>query len=160
MENESASDLSYVLSMCAGIEKVRGETYDHLAHSYRFDEEISALFRKTANEERNHEQQFLFALRKFPAVITCTTVSPGQVKIFAERAQNYLQLIKSRVPGIAEALSMAVRWEEEFRRFHMDAGVTFEDPALKNLFVAMMAADEDHIRSLRKALSLYLEKNK
>lgn len=156
MENEQSRDLVNILRTCADIEKCRAAAYEYLADAYRYEPKISELFHKTANEERNHEYQFLMALRKFVASISASSVAVEKVEKYAEFASRSLDEIVRQLPSIEEALKMSILSETAFRQFHMDTAVLFEDPSLARLFAAMMAGDEEHLESLKRAHAEYV----
>jgi len=151
MENELSRDISRILSTCAAIERSRAAAYEYLADAYRHEPKIAALFHKTANEERNHEYQFLMALKKFVPGITGNAVTLEKVEKYAEFARESLTGIIKELPSIADALKMSILSETAFRQFHMDTAVMFEDPSLARLFEAMMAGDEQHLEALKQA---------
>lgn len=156
MENEQSRDLVNILRTCADIEKCRAAVYEYLADAYRHEPKISELFHKTANEERNHEYQFLMALRKFVTSISASSVAVEKVEKYAEFASRSLDEIVQQLPSIEEALKMSILSETAFRQFHMDTAVLFEDPSLARLFAAMMAGDEEHLESLKRAHAEYV----
>lgn len=158
MEIEESRDIAYILNTCAEIENFRAETYDLLAEAYREDPKISALFHKTANEERNHEYQFKMALRKFVPAISGSAVEVEKVEKYARFARESLEGIRKETPSVDDALKMAILSETAFRQFHMDTAVFFEDTVLASLFRAMMAGDEAHVESLKRAHAEYAGK--
>lgn len=158
MENENIRDVAYILNACADIERCRAAAYEFLADAYRDEPQISALFHKTANEERNHEYQFLLALKKFVSSISSSAVALDKVEKYAAFARQSLDSVVKEIPSIGDALKMSILSETAFRQFHMDTAVLFEDPSLARLFAAMMAGDEQHLESLKQAHTEYVRK--
>lgn len=156
MEIEASRDAVYILKTCAAIESYRADAYEVLAEAYRDNPKISGLFHKTANEERNHEYQFLLALKKFIPVIAASSLAVQEVERYAVFARESLESLRKEIPPIADALKMAVLSETAFRKFHMDTAVLFEDTSLTRLFMAMMAGDDEHVASLKRAHADYL----
>jgi rubrerythrin len=156
MEPEKSRDTAFILNKCAVIENLRAETYDFLADAYRFHPKISALFRKTANEERNHEYQFLMALKKFIPAIAGSAVAVDAVEKYTAFSHQAFESVRNEVPSIADALKMSILSETAFRQFHMDTAVFFEETSLSALFKAMMAGDDEHVESLKRAHAEYL----
>ena len=156
MEMENSRDTAFILTTCADIENVRAATYDFLAEAYRDNPKISALFRKTANEERNHEYQFLMALKKFVPAISGSAVAVDAVEKYAAFSHQSFESVRKDLPSIADALKISILSETAFRQFHMDTAVFFEETSLGSLFKAMMAGDDEHVESLKRAHAEYL----
>ena len=156
MNRDNFKETAFILNTCAANESVRAETYDFLADAYRDNPQIAALFRKTANEERNHEYQFLLALKKFVPAISGSVVGVDWVEKYSSFANQSFQSIKEELPTIEDALKMSILAETAFRQFHMDTSVYFQDSSLAALFKAMMAGDDEHVASLKHAHADYL----
>lgn len=157
MEIEDSRDTALILNTCAAIEKNRAEAYDFLADAYQYNPKISALFHKTADEERNHAYQFLMALKKFVPVISGSAMAVDVVEKYSAFARESFENIMRDPPSIADALKMSILSETAFRQFHMDTAVFFEDTSLAALFKAMMAGDDDHVDSLKRAHAEYMQ---
>lgn len=149
----SQTDTLAILHRCADIELVMADMYEFFTAAYRFNQDISRLFQKTAAEERNHEYQIRLAMR------TCTP-SILEMKISADEAEKHLSFarmtlhkVRETVPDIADALKISIHCETIFSRFHLDAAARFSDESCAKLFKAMMAADEGHSTTLEKALA-------
>jgi len=159
VNTDNSRETALILNTCAVNENVRAETYDFLADAYRDNPKIAALFHKTANEERNHEYQFLMALKKFVPVISGSAVGADWVEKYSTFAHQIFQSIKEELPTIEDALKMSILAETAFRQFHMDTAVYFQDSSLAALFKAMMAGDDEHVESLKRAHADYLREN-
>ncbi len=155
MLTEKCIDTINFLERCAAIERLRADTYDLLARAYSNNQKIYDLFSKTAEEERNHERQFLLARRSLVPSISAVLVNGDQLDKFADFAEEAFRDLRKELPTIEEALKMAILSETAFRQFHMDTAVIFEDSSLSQLFEAMMDGDEYHVESLKQAHAEY-----
>jgi len=145
------------LDRCASIESLRAETYEFMARAFEDTPKISELFHKTSEEERNHEYQFRLALKSLVPAIAGILVARDQLERYAVFAEESLHNLRTELPTIEEALKMAILSETAFRQFHMDTAVAFQDSSLSKLFQAMMAGDDYHVESLKKAHREYLQ---
>lgn len=144
-----------ILNACADIEKMTAEMYDFLAEKYKDIPEFSRLFVKTACEERNHECQFKLAIKNFIPSICDITMADDVVARYAASVRDTFENLRKPAPALENALEYAILLETEFRQFHMDMAVLFEDQFSSKLFGAMMAADDNHIERLKQAHRMY-----
>jgi len=148
-----------LLQACARIERAVSNLYFSFRDIHHdSDPELAALWEKTAQEELNHEQQFLMAERLYAAQLN---PDPG---VTLELLQKVLQSVESvqqkaqaMRPNAQQALKMAVSLEEQLAETHMKTVMRFTDQSVTRLFAAMMAADQDHIASLRQRLAACAE---
>ncbi len=141
-----------ILHMCAELESTLAQVYEFFSISYPNEQEITHLFAKTAAEERNHEFQFRLAIKSCTPLISDLNVSLQETEKHLAYTRNILRKIQERTPTVEEALRISINCETIFNRFHMDTAVRFSDKAGASLFKAMMAADDEHAISLKKAL--------
>jgi rubrerythrin len=131
----------------------------HLAELYRLfselfstDKLVSQLWIKTCQEEENHASQFVLAINLRKEMIV------ESVNMDLSHAENALALVKSVYEGVREnpptvldALRLAVKLEVKLSEFHMQTIANFTDGSMKNVFTAMMKADQKHIEALEEA---------
>lgn len=141
-----------VLHMCAEIESTLAQVYEFFTIAYPNNQEIARLFAKTAAEERNHEYQFKLAMKSLAPLISDLNLSRQEAERHLVYTRNILLQVQERTPPVEEALRISINCETIFSRFHMDTAVRFSDTAGASLFKAMMAADDEHASSLKKAL--------
>lgn len=140
------------LHTCAEIEETLGKVYDIFAEVYQDHHTISKIFKKTAQEERNHEYQIRLAIRSFTPTIESMTLTSTVAKEHLSLVRDFLEKLKNTLPGIEEALNLTIKLEDISARFHLDAAARFSDPSCVKLFKAMMSADENHVAALELAL--------
>ncbi|MDD3295553.1 MAG: ferritin family protein [Geobacteraceae bacterium] len=141
-----------ILHMCAEIESTLAQVYEFFTIAYPNNQEITRLFAKTAAEERTHEYQFKLAIKSCAPLISDLNVSLQETEKHLVYARNILIQVHERTPPVEEALRISINCETIFSQFHMDTAVRFSDTAGASLFKAMMAADDEHASSLKKAL--------
>lgn len=141
-----------ILHMCAEIESTLAQVYEFFSIAYPNEQEIARLFAKTAAEEQTHEYQFKLAIKTSAPLISDMNVSRQESERHLVYARNILLQVQERTPSVEEALRISINCETIFSRFHMDTAVRFSDTASTSLFKAMMAADDEHAISLKKAL--------
>lgn len=140
------------LHTCAEIEETLGKVYDIFADVYQDHHTISQIFKKTAQEERNHEYQIRLAIRSFTPTIESMALTSAVAQEHLSLVRDLLEKLKHTLPGIEEALDLAIKLEDISARFHLDAAAHFSDPSSVRLFKAMMSADENHVAALEFAL--------
>jgi hypothetical protein len=140
------------LHTCAEIEETLGKIYDIFAETYQEHHTISQIFKKTAGEERNHEYQIRLAIKSFTPTIESMTLTSAEAEEHLSIVRVFLEKMNTTAPGIEEALNLAIQLEDISTRFHLDAAARFSDPSCIKLFKAMMAADEDHVAAMERAL--------
>ena len=149
----SQTETLNILHLCADIEAILAEMYEHFAATYRNNPDISRLFQKTAAEERNHEYQIRLAIKTCSPLIKEMNLTLEEAEKHLSFARLALKKVQENVPGMDEALKISINCETIFSRFHLDTAARFDDEACTRLFKAMMAADEHHAKALEKALA-------
>jgi hypothetical protein len=146
----TANDL---LENCIQIERIIGQIYSIFMEQQSSFPEYARLWEKTAQEEHNHEQQFLLAKRLACSMKTDTGNSPDPSDELVKR----LAALKVRVadtplsPG--DSLRLAIDLEERLTEFHMGQMKIFSDESVNTLFTSMMNSDKEHLNSLKKAFA-------
>lgn len=141
-----------ILDICARIEDKAEEIYLFLTDAHNHSHRISALWKKTALEEQNHARHFRFSRRSKDEMVASVKMSQAKAEDMLSLAKATLDQIKRDRPEVESALAITIRLEETLLNFHMAYAVEFVEQSYKNLFQAMMAADNGHIESLRQAL--------
>ena len=67
--------------------------------------------------------------------------------------EKMIKRFEANPPELVEALSTAIKLENYLSDFHLVCVASFEDQSFKNMFSAMMAADQQHIARLECALN-------
>jgi rubrerythrin len=144
-------DIIKVLEICRDVELVSAELYNYFAEIFSEHEELAALWRKTAQEEESHAQQFVLALKMRREPLVEAVVMAGS------RAEHALNIVKSlydvvrkNKPTMLEALRAAIKLEQGLAPFHMSTVASFVQESHKELFSAMMLADTEHVEALEK----------
>ncbi len=148
-----------LLQACARIERAVSDLYFSFREiHHESDPELAALWEKTAQEELNHEQQFLMAERLYAAQLDPNpSVTLESLQKVLQSIETVQQKARELRPNAQQALKMAVGLEEQLAETHMQAVMRFTDQSVTRLFAAMMAADQDHVASLRQRLAACLE---
>lgn len=142
-----------ILDICCDIELAGEELYLLFAELFAANLEIAALWRKTALEEGNHAAQFGLAKRLRIGVVEAVSVDMGKAERALAFVRSVLQHVRTAPPTLREALRLAIELEEKLADFHMDCVAKFTEQCYREMFTAMMEADEGHVRALR---NLYL----
>jgi rubrerythrin len=142
-----------VLENCIQIERIVGQIYAIFMEQQASCPEYASLWEKTAQEEHNHEQQFLLAKRLACSTKTDATNSPHP----SDELLKKLAALRTRVAEIplspSESIRLAIDLEEKLSEFHMDQMHIFIDESTNTLFKSMMDNDNDHIEELKKAFA-------
>jgi rubrerythrin len=145
-----------LLENCIQIERNVGQIYSIFMDQQSSCPEYAQLWEKTAQEENNHEQQFILAKRLACCMKTDTTDSAQPSNELVKK----LVALKVRVAEIplspSESLRLAIDMEEKLAAFHMSQMHIFSDESTNNLFKSMMNNDNDHLKALKKAFDLLL----
>ena len=140
-----------LLESCIRIERTLAEIYETFMKQQADCSEYARLWQKTAQEEHNHEQQFVLAKRLACSMATSTARAPQP----SDELLQHLETVRARVadtmlaPG--EAIRLAIGLEEQLSSFHMDKMHLFSDESTNSLFKAMMKHDNEHVDALKKA---------
>ena len=147
----SLDDLG-ILDQCGRIEAKCAELYRHFEKLYAGNEELSALWRKTANEEDNHALQFRLAANIKGTGMEGVRASQPDFTKKLKHIESFIEKVIQSQPTSVEALRIAIHLEENMQEFHMSSMVDFADPDMSNLFVAMMNNDKGHVDMLGTTL--------
>lgn len=137
------------LQQCAEFESKVAGLYHHYSNLFADDESLSMLFRKTADEEENHAQQFHLAVRLQGTGMAAVKTDVTRASANLRKLEEIVERLTGSRPFPEEALDMAIRLEEQVALLHMSNVVHFQDAGLKHLFEAMMAHDNGHITMLK-----------
>ena len=155
MTEQSLAKVHDIFLQCAGIEEVMAQIYNYFAEAYREVPGMEALFRKTAAEERNHENQFRLAIRQYGSHVRKLKQTVESTRHHLEIARRILGGVQASLPAVEEALTQAIHMETIFGNFHMTTAAMFDDENCAKMFRALMAADIGHKECLELALQVY-----
>ena len=153
MDNVIIYNDTQILEKCRRLEEIAADLYHFLARAHTSDPQISALWEKTAREEENHASQFSMAIRMKKGLSVEIKAEKMKVEETLKMAESISAGMKKDPPRIRKALENAIMLEENLSEFHLANTMCFPDESNKKLFQAMMAADKDHVGSLKKALA-------
>jgi rubrerythrin len=140
-----------VLEACRKIELRMAKLYDLLADLHAAHEKVRKLWAKTAREEDNHAQQFALLLRR-PDGLPGLRVDGSKAEQALKAVDTIIASYHEKAPSVHEALEAAMTLEHTLAKYHADYAVEFTDEGQRQLFRAMMAADNDHVGALQAAL--------
>jgi len=140
--------------VCARIEGLCAELYHYYSTVYQENEEVSQLWKKTAQEEENHQKQFELAYRLRDEVDFELESNLESAKKICQKLKNLLDHVHRNPPDIVTALTKAIEMEERLASLHMENSVRFKDKMVQKLFQALQDYDQDHIKSLQHCLSV------
>jgi len=149
---DNKADNERILEICIEIEQCSADLYRYFARIFADFPGMAKLWEKTAQEEDNHANQFILAikLRKLKVIddVTADIINAGSFLTLVKSISEGVKIIK---PGRIDALATALDLEEKLAAFHADGVAHFVDEKYKKLFTAMMQADRNHIETLQKA---------
>jgi len=155
---KSNLDIVQILEICRDIELCCAEIYNYYADLFMHTSEISDLWKKTANEEENHANQFSLAITLHKkGVIENTSIDSDKAETTLKNIKIIYEGVKRNKPRLTDALRIAIQLEEKLSDFHTTAVANFVDESFKNMFTAMMKADNYHLDKLQKAYSKILK---
>jgi len=67
--------------------------------------------------------------------------------------EKMLKKFEDNPPTFVDALSTSIKLENYLADFHLVCVASFEDQSFKNMFSAMMAADQQHVARLESELN-------
>lgn len=140
-----------LLLKCREIELLSKALYEYFAELYAGNEEAEQLWRKTADEEQNHAEQFTMALMLREGISCKMDVDPGRVESILSQLKTVMEKVRVDPPDLKDALLSCIRLEKYLAEFHLGCVVIFEDKGCKNMFNALMASDQGHIEALQAA---------
>jgi rubrerythrin len=140
-----------ILDICRDIEILNEQLYRYFADLFSENKEIATLWKKTANEEANHAQQFELAIRIKKELLESVIIDAWTVATAFKFVRTLLESVKKSPPSVADALQIGVMLEERLTNLHLECIACFTEESHKMLFRAMMAQDNRHMESLREA---------
>lgn len=141
-----------VLDECRKVEEGAARFYHLLAELHADRTELAELWSKTAREEENHAQQVALVRRRHAQIALAIRVDHDKTVQALKLIDATMAEFRDRTPMPRRALLEAILMEEFLSRFHAEYAIEFHDPNDKKLFQSMMAADQDHIGALQRAL--------
>ena len=138
-----------LLQTCAAIELECAGLYHWFSDLFHDDRQASALWKKTALEEENHESQFLLAEKLSDGIIAVPLIEQAQVSEMLERLRSIRRQFEENPPSLVQALETAIIIEEELDVFHLEKILLYSNEDHRKMFGAMMAHDQEHGDSLK-----------
>lgn len=151
-EPQTRSDDTQILEKCREIELLSKQLYLFFADLYAADTDIKELWTKTADEEQHHADHFTLALKMKKSLSMTLHVDMQRAVFIAVELEKLLHKFESCPPKLVDALATAIKLENYLADLHLACVATFEDQSFKNMFSAMMVADQHHIKRLQTAL--------
>jgi len=142
-----------ILDICRDIELASEQLYHYFSQIYCADDHIAVIWQKTAQEERNHANQFSLATKLKFGMIDRINLDFANAEGMLTYARSVLDAARNKPPSLGDALRSAIELEEKLEGFHMDCLATFTEESYQQMFKAMMDADSGHIKTLRLAYS-------
>ena len=155
MEDPTTVAIFELLDVCVAIELASARLYHTFATQHGGDADLAALWRKVAREEENHAAQFNLAKVGNAAMVTGTTMTLHAMKAMKAKIDEAVTMARTSPLSPRAALSLAIELEDAMDRAHSVSALVFAQPSHKRLFEAMMAADHEHVESLRRVLPRY-----
>jgi rubrerythrin len=147
------SDDSHILEKCREIELLSKKLYLFFADLYADDAVIKALWIKTADEEQHHADQFTLALKMKKSLSVTLHIDMQKAVFVVGELEKLIKRYEVNPPKLVDALSTAIKLENYLVDLHLVCVASFEDQSFKNMFSAMMAADQQHVARLEDALN-------
>lgn len=145
--------ISSFVDKCAQIENLVEQIYTIFMEQQASSPDFAKLWQKTANEEYNHEQQFLLAGRLNKFVDHQPDFSDTKLEAIISSLIKLKAQIISVPMSQLDSLKLAINIEEKLLEFHLGCIPLFSDESLNKLFKSMMNYDNGHIDDLKKALT-------
>jgi hypothetical protein len=144
-----------ILDNCRELEIMAEQLYRYFSGLFQENRELADLWEKTSNEEANHAQQFVLAIRNKKEMLESVSIDSWTVTTTLAFARNLLENAKKSPPGVVDALQIGVMLEERLASLHLEYIAVFAEESQKMLFRAMMASDNRHMEALLAALGKY-----
>lgn len=152
-ESQTRSDDTHILEKCREIELLSKKLYLFFADLYAADADVMALWMKTADEEQNHADQFTLALKMKKNLSLTLHIDMQKAVFIVVELEKMLKKFEDNPPTLVDALSTSIKLENYLSDFHLVCVASFEDQSFKNMFSAMMAADQQHVARLESELN-------
>lgn len=146
------SDDTQILEKCREIELLSKKLYLFFADLYAANADIKTLWIKTADEEQHHADQFTLALKMKKSLGVTLNIDMQKAVFVVDELEKLTKRFEANPPKLVDALSTAIKLENYLADLHLVCVASFEDQSFKNMFSAMMAADQQHIERLQTAL--------
>jgi len=144
-----------ILDACRDIELLNEQLYRYFAVLFSENKRLAALWKKTANEEANHAQQFELAIRLKNDILEFVAIDSWVVATAFKLVRTLIESVKQSPPSAADALQLAVTLEKRLAKLHLECIAGFTDESHRILFRAMMESDDRHRESLLEAQRKY-----
>jgi rubrerythrin len=156
MQQADTSEDKIVLffDVCAKIEGLCATLYHYYSDIHNDHAEVSRLWKKTALEEENHQKQFELAYRLREDIKFDLNADIDRCYRIHQILSNLLAHVRQNPPDIVMALTKAIEMEERIADLHLESSVRFHDESISNMFQALQAFDQDHVKSLRHCLAI------
>jgi len=151
-ESITRSDDTQILEKCREIELLSKKLYLFFADLYAADADIKTVWTKTADEEQHHADQFTLALKMRKSLNVTLNIDMQKSVFVVGELEKLIKRCEANPPKLVDALSTAIKLENYLADLHLVCVASFEDQSFKNMFSAMMAADQLHIERLQTAL--------
>ena len=140
-----------VLEICRDVELANAALYHYFAEIFSSDNEVAALWNKTALEEENHARQFVLGIKmRKEQIVEALSIDGSKAKDLLNFVKSLSAQMRTSPPDKVEALRIAINLEERLAGFHMTTVSGFADNNLKKLFTAMMKTDDHHVEKLHE----------
>lgn len=157
MEKQTEKDkIRYFFNTCASIEELCAELYYYYSDIFSEYEEASQLWKKTALEEENHKEQFVLAGRLIDDAVFEVNANLERSQRVYKKMQNLISHVHGSAPDIFTALTKAIEMEESLEDLHMESSVRFGNESIRKMFLAMRDFDREHIKSLKRFLTIMM----
>jgi len=150
---QTRSDDTQILEKCREIELLSKQLYLFFADLYAADADVRALWMKTADEEQHHADHFTLALKMKKSLSMTLHIDMQRAVFITGELEKLLHKFESSPPKLVDALATAIKLENYLADLHLACVASFEDQSFKNMFSAMMAADQQHLARLEAALN-------
>jgi rubrerythrin len=142
-----------LLENCIRIERTLAEIYETFMKQQASQPVYALLWEKTAQEEHNHEQQFILAKRLACSTRTDPTNVPHPSDDLVRKLQAFRLHIAEEPLSPGESIRLAIELEEKLSAFHMNQMHIFSDESTNRLFNSMMNYDNQHVEALKSAFA-------
>jgi len=146
-----------VLEICRDIELANAALYHYFAELFSREDELAALWSKTALEEENHAKQFVLGIKmRKEQIVDSLSIDGSMAKDMLNFVMSLSAKARTNPPDRVEALGIAINLEERLAGFHMTTVSGFADNNLKKFFAAMMKTDDHHVEKLHEMHQRFL----
>jgi len=141
------------LTLCGQIEKHVADIYGHWSIASDHDAPVKELWKQMQDEENVHYSQIEILRRMVRGCEFGThTVSDDEILQLAEHAEQTLEFVVNNDLSMPSALSLAIKLEDKFAKFHANQAFNCEDQSLAKMFNHLSRNDQEHAERLQTAL--------